>query len=185
VNQLGLFFCTWVAGLVVLVNGSEPTRAAAPGASPERAASRPCQLHIKGEAIVSLTLIRQQGGMGVSGKKFSRPGQVLHLPAGRYYVEEVKLPRGIEFAPDFGQERPSFELTPEEPYELVVGAPLFPTVDVRRHGQFLEMDFSLRDAAGRRYHQRAVSQGTERLARPDFRILHEDQLLDSGTFEYG
>jgi hypothetical protein len=110
-----------------------------------------------------------------------RPGNSLWLPPGRYWVEQVELEGGYESSSNYSRDDGWFELAPGRPHQLVVGAPLSPQVSVTRHGRFLEMDYGLVDAAGRSY---TWSSG-RRPAPPEFTVYRNDEVLGSGSFEYG
>ena len=65
----------------------------------------------------------------------------------------------------------------------MIGASLLPQVTVRRHGKYLEMNCDVVDAGGRRYVWRG-----DTMTRPDppsFTVYKDDQVLGSGSFEYG
>ncbi len=176
-NMLGLA-CCWV-----LLLGVANTPAGASDDEPEM-----CILEIKGDSIANLTLISQGDdptgtGDGLAGKRFVRPGKTLLLPAGRYRLETVELDGGYQCQSLYAWGDDWFELGPGKPNELVVGAPLSPKVTARRHGQFLQMDYDLVDAAGRSY-AKATESG-ERLIPPRFTVYKGDEVLGSESFEYG
>jgi hypothetical protein len=138
------------------------------------------EVKIQGDAIVSLQLL----GTEFTSRQFARPDKVLRLPAGRYRVQQVKLDGG--YTSNARYPRPDdgwFEVTPENPYELAVGAPLSPTVTARREGQYLNMKYSLVDAGGREY---AKTDGVPQLrVPPRFTVYMDDQEIGSGSFKYG
>jgi len=136
-----------------------------------------CELTIQGDAILSLRL----EGENHAGRQFNRPGKTLRLPAGRYRVLQVDVEDGYVSNPRYRGDDGWFELTPERPYELAVGAPLLPTVSARREGRFLSMKYDLLDAAGRKY----ASPNVDRRSPPRFVVFKDDQEVGAGAFEYG
>jgi hypothetical protein len=147
-----------------------------------------CILNIKGHSIASLTLIRQgdvaAGAQeGLSGQKHVRPGKSLHLPAGKYRVENVELEGGYRLKARHGRNDDWLELAPDKPCELIVGAPLSPQVTVKRHGRYLQMDYDLVDAAQRSYTK--VANDGAKLTRPRFTVSKGNEVLGSESFEYG
>jgi hypothetical protein len=156
----------------------------------QTAADQPglCELRIEGQSIRQLTLLRDDPQLGqnaenLSAQTFDRPGQNLSLPAGRYRVANVQLEEGYQCGVDYARTNEWFELKPGTPYQLVVGAPLFPQVTVTRHGKFLEMDCELVDGSGRIYSW--SNQLVTRPAPPWFTVYKDDKVIGSGSFEYG
>ena len=139
--------------------------------------SRPCQLAIRGHSIKCLTLVGKNGEAGV---RFESPGETVNLFEGTYRVESVELEGDYVFLPKPDDRRTWFQVVFGEANELVVGAPLYPTVNARRHGGFVEMDYDLVDGAGRSY-----SMNGNRPAAPTFTVSVDGQQLGSGTFRYG
>ena len=70
-------------------------------------------------------------------------------------------------------------LAPNKPCRPNLGAPLSPSVTVKRMGRLLKLDYQLRDDAGWTY------QNNERTKPPTFAIYQGDREIGSGTFEYG
>ena len=162
----------------------------APSSSPAAPPDEPATsiLNIKGHSIASLTLIRQgdvAAGVqeGLSGQKHVRPGKTLHLPAGKYRVENVELDGGYRLKARHGRNDDWLELAPGKPCELVVGAPLSPQVTVKRHGRYLQLDYDLVDAAQRSYTK--VANDGAKLTRPRFTVSKGNEVLGSESFEYG
>ncbi len=167
------------AALVILQNGlAAETQQEDPGAGA-------CELRIEGRAIQKLLLMDQRGG----DVEIDRPGQSVALPAGEYYVREVVVEGGYRArrlyvwtdrgacpaTPGFD----TFNLRPDEPHTLRIGAPLRPSVEVDRQGRILKLDYKLLDAAGRQY----LPQSLE--GRPSFAVFNGDRQVGSGRFEYG
>jgi hypothetical protein len=161
------------AAILLLVATAVPAMAGADEAS--------CELKISGHSIVRLTLVEKTQQTGV---RFDRPGDSIQLPAGEYRVEGVELEQDYVLASRPSQRRDWFEVTPAGPNELVVGAPLYPTASARRHGGFLQLDYSTVDGAGRSYSE--TSDGsTERPRPPMFAVYQNGAEIGSGSFEYG
>ncbi len=139
------------------------------------------ELRIRGHSIERLTLLEQAG---FSQMRFDSPGETIRLPAGRYRVEEVELQNGFSMLPWRGRPDAWFDVSPEGPNELVVGAPLYPTATGERHGSFLQLDYELVDGAGRSYFQ----QGDGSVVvppPPQFEVFKDGEPIGSGSFEYG
>lgn len=161
------------AALVLLLLVATSARAAGDGDS--------CELKIQGHSIVQLTLIDKAGRSGV---RLDHPGETVKLPAGEYRVEQVELEDGYVLNPMPGQRQDWFKVTPEGPNELVVGAPLYPTVTASRCGGFIQMDYDTVDGAGRSYRKnREVA--AQRLPAPTFAVYRDGKEIGSGSFEYG
>ena len=140
-----------------------------------------CELKIQGHSIVRLMLIDKTRHSGV---QFDKPGESVQLPAGVYRVETVELEDGYSLSPQLGQRQDWFEVTPAGPNELVVGAPLYPTATVTRHGGFVKLDYDTVDAAGRSY-RRTPSRTATEPPPPTFTVYKDGQEIGSGSFEYG
>jgi hypothetical protein len=170
----------WCAAIASKAASSDPATTAR---KPEL-----CELKIEGHSILSLTLLKESGvpgniAEGLAGEKHVRPGTSLWLPAGRYRVEGVELEGGYRSSASYRHDDEWFELAPGKPQQLVIGAPLSPQVTVKRHGKFLEMSYDPVDAAGRSY---GWSTGAgQRPAPPRFTVYKNDEVLGSGSFEYG
>ena len=74
-------------------------------------------------------------------------------------------------------------MTPEGPNELVVGAPLYPSVTAKRQGEFIHMNYDTVDGAGRSYQW--SRQHLSRSSPPTFTVYSGDEVIGSGSFEYG
>jgi hypothetical protein len=147
-------------------------------AAPEDAT---CQLKINGHSIRQLTLIERTGRAGV---RLDHPGQTVQLSAGTYRVESVELEDGFTLQSMPGNRDNWFHVTPEGPNELVVGAPLYPTVTARRHGGFIQMDYATVDGAGRNYEKTRQAM-TAMPPAPTFTVYQDGQQIGAGSFEYG
>ncbi len=147
-----------------------------------------CELKIEGHSILSLTLIKMSDASGevsnrLAGQRYMRPGASLRLPEGRYRVASVELEGGYESSNRFAGEEQWFELSRDRPYQLVIGAPLSPSAAVTRHGKFLEMDYELVDAAGRKYS--VTNQIAPSPEPPQFTVYQNGRMLGSDSFAYG
>jgi hypothetical protein len=142
----------------------------------------PCELKIQGHSIVQLTLVEKTR---LSGVRFDKPGETVQLPAGEYRVEAVELEGGFSLLNEPGQRREWFQVTPEGPNELVIGAPLYPTATAVRHGGFLQLDFAgVVDSEGRSYIKTA-DRVRGMPPPPTFAVYKDEEEIGSGTFEYG
>ncbi len=145
-----------------------------------RADAAPAELRIRGHSIVRLTLLEQAG---FSQLRFENPGETIRLPAGRYRVEEVELQDGYSMLPWRSRSDAWFNVSPDGPNELIVGAPLYPTATGGRYGSFLQLDYDLVDGAGRSYFQQ--SDGAIAAPPPRFEVFKDGKQIGSGSFEYG
>lgn len=143
-------------------------------------ADEPCELKLRGHSIVRLMLIEKSRMTGV---QFETPGQSVPLPAGQYRVEQVDLEEGYSLTPRAARHE-WFDVTPEGPNELVVGAPLYPTASIARHGRFLQLDYDLVDDAGRSY-QKSGDHSEGLPTPPRFSVFKDGLEIGSGSFEYG
>jgi len=152
---------------VLLSAESEPEQ---PSADPTA-----CQLNIAGKFIEELVLVDEAGHT----KQLNQPGPSVTLPAGQYRVSQVELKGGFLCTVVGTEESDSFRLTPDEPHELQVGAPLNPNAKVTRQGRLLELDYQLLDASGHNYTNQ------DRENPPRFTVHKNGQEIGSGSFEYG
>ncbi len=164
----GLQFCGALAGLFLV---AAPTMAGTDGV--------PRELKIHGHSIVRLTLV---GKTALTGARFDKPGETVELPAGEYRIESVELEDGHVLTMQPGQRQDWFQVTPEGPNELVVGAPLFPTVSASRHGGFVQLQYSTVDGAGRTYTKARDAMAD---TPPTFTVYKGGEEIGSGSFEYG
>lgn len=130
----------------------------APGASQTTG-----RLILQGDAVECLVLAKHGSGPVPDPAnliRLDRPGPSVEIPAGEYHVQEVRLQGGYRCAPPgrvtdgfTGETREtgSFNVSPEKPYVLDVGAPLKPTLKVIREGRTLRVAYSLLDRSGREF----------------------------------
>ncbi|MBN2024797.1 MAG: hypothetical protein JW809_18605 [Pirellulales bacterium] len=154
---------------------------AAEEATPPPLQKQLCDLRIQGEAIDLLVLVEKNN---LAGVQFARPGKILRLPPGRYRVQTVDVAGGFRFDDRGRWNEGWFDLTPDQPGEIAVGAPLSSRVSVTRHGTFLQLDYALVDAEGRPY-DRFANNSPWRRAAPMFSIHKDGKEIGSGSFEYG
>jgi hypothetical protein len=150
-----------------------------------------CELRIEGEHIAWLRLLQElrpdatrPAGVGTS-YSYERPEKILHLPQGRYFVEELKLDGGYDLARGRRSGDEFFELTPGRPTVLTVGAPLSPTVKVTRQGPYLALDYELLDAGGRSYRKASDASSPGRPPAPHFAVYVGEKKIGGGQFAYG
>ncbi len=140
-----------------------------------------CQLTIRGHSIRQLTLVGKAASAAV---RFQNPGGTVTLPPGEYRVAQVELEEGFSLVPLQGNWQGWFQVTAQGPNELVVGAPLYPTVTARRHGGVIQMDYATVDGAGRVYQKAGISR-TDRKTPPKFKIYQGGKEIGAGSFKYG
>lgn len=133
-----------------------------------------CELTIWGSAIERLELSSSTGRV----VELDRPAETVTLPAGEFRVSAVDL-RGGFYGLGPVTEASWFQLTPDKPVEIEVGAPLELQVKTGRRGRMLTVDYDLTDAAGCRYH------GSRTDTPPTFSVFKDGQEIGSGSFEYG
>lgn len=134
-----------------------------------------CQLNIVGKFVEKLVLVDEAGHT----KQLNQPGPSVTLPAGQYRVSQVELKGGFQCTVAGTEESDLFRLTPDEPHELQVGAPLNPSAKVTRQGRLLELDYQLLDVSGHSYTNQ------DRENPPRFTVHKNGQEIGSGSFEYG
>jgi hypothetical protein len=159
--------------------------AAEPAKKPPALDPATCELVLEGKHFERLVLIGPNG----SRKEILRPGASVLLPPGQYGIIEFQLqggytcelypgrPLGVAFDPE------RLTLAPGKPCRPRFGAPLNPSVTVKRSGRLLTMDYVLLDADGRKY--RKNNPGDDRAHPPQFAVYQGDSQIGSGTFEYG
>ena len=170
-----LRFCVALAGLLVvaMAGGVRADGADADGVA--------CEMRIRGDSIVRLTLVEKTGRSGV---RFDKPGETVQLPAGEYRVEQVELKDSYVLDSQPSQRKDWFKVTPAGPNELIVGAPLYPTASARRHGGFIQLSYDTVDGAGRSY-SKTIDRTVERPPPPTFTVFKNGEKIGSGSFEYG
>jgi hypothetical protein len=135
-----------------------------------------CELVLEGKHIETLLLTDPHG----QPKSLIRPGTREFLPPGQYVIVQIQLEGGYWSYPKFAE--PKLILAPGKPCRANFGAPLNPTVAVKRAGRLLKLDYQLLDGDGRSYRK---GDNSDRAHPPQFTIYQGDRKTGSGTFEYG
>ena len=129
------------------------------------------QLKIEGGQIEVLMLRASNG----QTKTFNKPEEIIKLSKGTYYLQQVNLKNGLLCNTD--KER--IEVFGDTPAVLIVGAPLKQTIDVKRQGRFLLLNYKLTGQGGESYRD------LSRREKPAFTVYKGDKVIASGNFEYG
>ncbi len=131
-------------------------------------------LPLQGDSVSRLILQGTQ-----STALIDNPTSTVTLPTDTYFIQQCALAQGnLAF---WGERREPLIVSETEPAALRFGRPLQPSVDVRRMGTLLEMNYSLRGQGGETY----SAQASPSSGPPTFKILHGDREIASGSFEYG
>ena len=172
-----------LVGAVVLFSTGVPFSWGQPPASPGvKPGSRQDQnsavgeLKLEGKHIERLVLSQKDGGT----KKFDKPGETIKLPVGEYRLQEVRLQGGYScriMTPI--SDANWVTIAEDKPAVLKVGAPLKQTVEVRRQGSLLLLNYKLLGAGGEAY------TSDNRSDPPGFSVYKGDKKIASGKFEYG
>ena len=134
------------------------------------------ELKLEGKHIERLVLSQKDGGT----KKFDKPGETIKLPVGEYRLQEVRLQGGYScriMTPI--SDANWVTIAEDKPAVLKVGAPLKQTVEVRRQGSLLLLNYKLLGAGGEAY------TSDNRSDPPGFSVYKGDKKIASGKFEYG
>ncbi len=98
------------------------------------------ELKLEGEYIESLILERKDGAT----EKFRMPAETVKLPPGKYQLKQVRLKGGYSNSiATLLLVREWITITEDEPAVLKVGAPLKHTVEVKRQGEHLVLNYKL------------------------------------------
>lgn len=134
------------------------------------------EIKLEGKSILRLTLQRQDNK---EREEFRRPEQIIKLPTGKYYLNEVHLEGGYICYASRGPKRPQVNVTPEETATLKIGAPLKQIIKVNRQGRSLVMNYELSGVGGEKY------TGGNSGKPPTFTVYRGDKEIVSDKFEYG
>ncbi len=134
-------------------------------------------LRIQGGSLQALTLVDRQN----QPTELKKPGPSVSLPAGEYRVQRVELQGGYSCYRYRPAEEEWFVVRPGEATEVVVGAPLTPTIKIQRQGRVLVLDYRLLDASGGNYRRSSTNLDNS----PTFTVYGGDREVGSGTFRYG
>lgn len=135
-----------------------------------------CVIQVMGQAVESITLVAEEG----DGRQIMLRSGRAKLPPGRYRVQAVQL-KGGYYAMMLGDQE-WLTLSPGKPHVLRAGAPLTAHVAAVRQGRLLELNYELRDVAGRSY---SPLRADRQPSPPEFTILRDGQTIHSGAFQYG
>jgi len=163
-------------------------------AQPPKAKPSPAvtgQLNIQGQGVERITLERREARHGLDPYVTVVPdpsGAAVSVPAGEYWLQEVVLQGGyscllprriVDGRTGIEQEGEWLTISPEKPCLLKVGGPLKPTVAAHRQGQNVRIWWGLLDASRRGYSCRNPQ------TPPRFAVYCDDEVVGSGSFEYG
>lgn len=128
------------------------------------------ELRLEGEYIENLVLEGKYGTL----KSFRMPAGSIKLPAGEYRLKQVTLKGGythnlnvITFKSEW------IMVSKDEPAVLKIGAPLKQTVEMKRRGRYLTLNYKLLGAGGESY---TNPNGSEP---PTFTVYHGDKEIAS------
>lgn len=131
------------------------------------------KLKLEGQYIERLTLLPMTGPAQI----FHNPSETITLPAGRYWVGELRLKGG--YRRQTTANRHPICISAGAPTLFKEGGPLRHTVTVLRRGRVLELSYRLCGVGGETY--AAASGGKQ----PTFAIYKGDKEIAAGEFEFG
>jgi hypothetical protein len=134
------------------------------------------EVKLEGKSITRLTLQRQDIK---EREEFRRPEQIIKLPTGKYYLHEVHLEGGYICYAYRESKRYLVSVSPDEPANLKIGAPLKQIVKVNRQGRNLVMNYELLGVGGEKY------TGSDRSKPPTFAVYKGEKEITSDKFEFG
>jgi hypothetical protein len=132
-------------------------------------------LKIQGEYVERLVLRREDGRT----ERFDKPGASIELPLGRYRLLESHLEGGYICFQGAGPQSKPITIAENEPSVLEVGAPLKQTLQTRREGKVLVLDYKLTGIGNELYTK------ADRSNPPNFTVYKDNQEIASGRFSYG
>ncbi len=133
------------------------------------------RLKIVGKAIEHLVLVDKDR----KKHKFDTPDDILSLPPGRYYTEQVRLKGGFSCNLYSRTSTNSFKIDPNSTTELKMGAPLTQTITVNRTGKILRLGYGLHGIGKEEY------TSSDRSNPPKFAVYKGDKKVGGGEFEFG
>ncbi|RKY09072.1 MAG: hypothetical protein DRP66_03065 [Planctomycetota bacterium] len=133
------------------------------------------RLKIVGKGIEHLVLV----GKDRKRHEFGTPGDILSLPPGRYYTEQVRLKGRFSCNTYSRTSTNSFKIDPNSTTELKIGAPLTQTITVARKGRILQLGYGLCGIGGEKYTSDSRSKP------PKFAVYKGDKKIGGGKFEFG
>jgi len=172
-----------LVGAVVLFSTGVPFSWGQPPASPgvkpgstQDQNSAVGELKLEGKHIKRLVLRQKDGGT----KKFDKPGETIKLAIGEYRLQEASLEGGYSCGITTPVSDANWVTVAEDkPAVLKVGAPLKQTVEVRKQGSLLLLNYKLLGAGGEAY------TSDNRSDPPAFTVYKGDKKIASCKFEFG
>jgi hypothetical protein len=136
------------------------------------------KLQVQGTHITTLSLRRIQDG---HTETFKDPNGVLTLPEGTYSILQITLQDTFAYQPNGLPPLGDIVIARDRPCTLEIGGPLTPSLDITRQGRHLQLVYKLVGIGQETYTR---MNGTPAKA-PTFTVSQGEQILDTGTFEYG
>ena len=133
------------------------------------------ELKLEGEHVERLVLQRKDGHTD----RFDQPGEVVELPVGEYQLLESHLDGGYTCFQGGGPQKKWITIAENVPAVLKVGTPLKQTLEVKRQGRTLALDYKLLGIGGEGYTR------ADRSNPPGFTVYKGDQEIASGQLAYG
>jgi len=133
------------------------------------------ELKLEGEHVENLVLRRQDGHT----ERFDRPGEIVELPVGEYRLLESHLDGDFACFQGDGPQNKWITIDENTPAVLKVGAPLKQTLEVKRQGRSLALDYKLLGIGGEGYAR------ADRSNPPGFTVYKGEQEIASGQLAYG
>lgn len=133
------------------------------------------ELKLEGEHVERLVLRRKDGHT----ERFDQPGEVVELPVGEYHLMESHLDSGYSCFQGIVPQDKWITIAENKPAVLKVGAPLKQTLEVKRQGRSLALEYKLLGIGDEGYTR------ADRGNPPGFKVYKGDQEIASGQFAYG
>lgn len=178
----------WSLGWMLAAAGAWTWQPLAGAASPDPPAdSAMGEVVIEGSHIVELALEAEGPEPLVFNRRdsvirFKRPEAVIKVPPGRYRIDEITLEGEFQARGRYFDEGAWFDVGPEQPAKIAIGAPLSPRLTAVRQGTILQLSYELADASGHTY----VNDSRDgREQAPRFEVTQDGRVLGSGSFRYG
>jgi len=133
------------------------------------------ELKIEGEHVKRLILRREDG----REERFEKPRETIQLPEGKYHLVESHLDGGYICFQGAGPQSKWITIDENELAVLKIGAPLKQTMEVKRQGKILALDYRLLGIGGEAYTR------ADRSNPPSFTVYKGDKEIASGQFAYG
>lgn len=133
------------------------------------------ELKLEGEHVDRLVLRGKDGHT----ERFDKPGETIKLPVGQYHLMESHLDGGYVCFQGAGPQNKWITIAENKPEVLKLGAPLKQTLEVKRQGKTLVLDYKLLGIGGESYAR------ANRSDPPSFTVYKGDTKIASGQFAYG